>query len=442
MAWKKAKKYWTSLLQSLINFKLKHSSQKLWRNPQLFSFVANPKKLFSCQSDSYKNILAMSLRSKLPHIGTTIFTVMSQMASEEGAINLSQGFPGFGADPILLDLVGKYTREGFNQYAPMAGIPSLRKILSEKTRLTQGYFPDPDREVTIVSGATEAIFSAVSAIVRAGDEVIILEPAYDSYEPAILLNGGIPVYVPLNSTDFSVDWEQVKNAISSKTRAILVNSPHNPSGFVWAENDLNTLANLIWDREIYVVSDEVYEHITFDDKRHFSLGAHPELNQKTFVCGSFGKTFHVTGWKIGYCIAPPTLTEEFRKIHQYVTFSTVTPIQYAFAEYLEVPDRYLSIPSFYQGKRDFFAKGLKETLFEVIPSHGSFFQLVSYGHLSKISDRELAEKMTRKLKVACIPVSVFYSDKKDDKIIRFCFAKTTEDLSKGIERLQNLRSIL
>jgi methionine transaminase len=206
----------------------------------------------------------MSLRSKLPHIGTTIFTVMSQMAAEEGAINLSQGFPGFGADPVLLDLVGKYTLGGFNQYAPMAGIPRLRNILSEKTKLTQGYFPDPDLEVTIVSGATEAIFSAVATLVRAGDEVIILEPAYDSYEPAILLSGGVPVYVPLNSKDFSVDWEKVKKAISSKTRAILVNSPHNPSGFVWAENDLNTLADLIRDREIYVVSDEVYEHITFD----------------------------------------------------------------------------------------------------------------------------------------------------------------------------------
>jgi methionine transaminase len=384
----------------------------------------------------------MSLRSKLPHIGTTIFTVMSQMAAEEGAINLSQGFPGFGADPVLLDLVGKYTLGGFNQYAPMAGIPRLRNILSEKTKLTQGYFPDPDLEVTIVSGATEAIFSAVATLVRAGDEVIILEPAYDSYEPAILLSGGVPVYVPLNSKDFSVDWEKVKKAISSKTRAILVNSPHNPSGFVWAENDLNTLADLIRDREIYVVSDEVYEHITFDGRCHHSLGAHPELNQKTFVCGSFGKTFHVTGWKIGYCIAPPGLTAEFRKVHQYVTFSTVTPIQHAFAEYLEVPDRYLSIPGFYQSKRDFFAKGLKETLLEVIPSQGSFFQLASYGHLSQISDRELAEKMTRKLKVACIPVSVFYSDRKDDKIIRFCFAKAEQDLSDGLERLQSLQSIL
>lgn len=384
----------------------------------------------------------MPLQSKLPHIGTTIFTVMSKLASDEGAINLSQGFPGFGADPILLDLVGKYTREGFNQYAPMAGIPELRSALATKTKVTQGYFPDPDHEITIVSGATEAIFSAVSAIVRAGDEVIVLEPAYDSYEPAITLNGGVPIYVGLNSGDFSVDWEKVKVAITYKTRAIMINSPHNPSGFVWDESDLDKLAELLRDREIFVVSDEVYEHITFDGRKHFSLGAHPELREKTFVCGSFGKTFHVTGWKIGYCIAPPALTVEFRKIHQYVTFSTVTPIQFALAEYLEVQERYLSIPAFYQKKRDLFAKGLSEIGLELIPSNGSFFQMVSYAHLSQMPDTELATLMTRKLKVACIPISVFYSDKKDDKIIRFCFAKTDQELAEGLMRLQNLNKIL
>jgi len=384
----------------------------------------------------------MPLQSKLPHIGTTIFTVMSKLASDEKAINLSQGFPGFGADPILLDLVGKYSREGLNQYAPMTGIPELRNALATKTKVTQGYFPDPDHEVTIVSGATEAIFSAVSAIVRAGDEVIVLEPAYDSYEPAITLNGGIPIYVGLESGDFSVNWDKVKAAISPKTRAIMVNSPHNPSGFVWSESDLEFLAELIRDGEIYVVSDEVYEHIIFDGRKHLSLGAHPELRQKTFVCGSFGKTFHVTGWKIGYCIAPPGLSVEFRKIHQYVTFSTVTPIQYALAEYLQVQERYLSIPAFYQKKRDLFAKGLSETGLELIPTYGSFFQMVSYAHLSQMSDTELAIQMTRKLKVACIPISVFYSTKKDDKIIRFCFAKTDQELAEGLRRLQDLNKIL
>ena len=384
----------------------------------------------------------MTLASKLSHIGTTIFTVMSRMAVEEGAINLSQGFPGFGADPVLLDLVARYTREGFNQYSPMTGIPQLRERLAEKTQLTQGYFPDPEAEVTIVSGATEAIFAAVTAIVRPGDEVIVLEPAYDSYEPAITLNGGVPIYVPLSAGDFSVDWEKVKVAITPKTRAILVNSPHNPSGFVWAQKDVDQLAALIRDRDIYVVSDEVYEHITFDGLTHLSLGSHPELREKTFVCGSFGKTFHVTGWKIGYCIAPAALTVEFRKVHQYLTFSTVTPIQYALAEYLEVPDRYLSIPDFYQKKRDLFVDGLAHTDLLFRPSGGSFFQLASYGHLSQIGDRELAERMTRTLKVACIPISVFYSDRRDDKIIRFCFAKEASELQEGLNRLKDLSKIL
>lgn len=379
----------------------------------------------------------MTLTSKLPHIGTTIFTVMSRMATEEGAINLSQGFPGFGADPVLLELVGKYTREGYNQYPPMAGVMGLREQLANKTLLTQGYLPDPESEVTIVSGATEAIFAAVSAVVRQEDEVIVLEPAYDSYEPAITLNGGIPVYVSLRD-DFSVDWEKVKSMLSPKTRAILTNSPHNPSGYVWSEGDVARLAEIIQDREIFVISDEVYEHITFDGRRHISLGSHPELRSKTFVCGSFGKTFHVTGWKIGYCLAPAELTVEFRKIHQYLTFTTVTPIQYALAEYLEDPERYLAIPEFYQRKRDLFVQGLSETGLKFTPSTGSFFQLASYGHLSQVSDRELAERMTRQLKVACIPVSVFYSDKKDDKVIRFCFAKKEEELLEVLRRLKNL----
>ncbi|OOG73763.1 methionine aminotransferase [Algoriphagus sp. A40] len=382
------------------------------------------------------------LSSKLPHIGTTIFTVMSRMATEEGAINLSQGFPGFGADPVLLEMASKYIKEGYNQYPPMAGIVGLRQKLAEKTQLTQGYFPDYETEVTIVSGATEAIYAAVSAVIRLGDEVIVLEPAYDSYEPAITLNGGVPIYVALNSGDFSVDWEKVKAAITLKTRMIMVNSPHNPSGYVWSKDDVDRLAELIRDRDIFVVSDEVYEHITFDGKKHHSIGAHSELREKTFVCGSFGKTFHVTGWKIGYCLAPPNLTLEFRKIHQYLTFTTVTPIQYALAEYLEVPERYLSIPNFYQKKRDLFAKGLAETALKFIPSNGSFFQLASYGHLSQIGDRELAERMTRKLKVACIPISVFYSDRRDDKIIRFCFAKNDSELLEGLERIKKLSEIL
>ncbi|GMQ23709.1 pyridoxal phosphate-dependent aminotransferase [Algoriphagus sp. oki45] len=382
------------------------------------------------------------MESKLPHIGTTIFTVMSKLATDEGAINLSQGFPGFGADPELLELVGKYTLKGYNQYPPMAGILALRLKLAEKTQLTQGYFPDPEREVTIVSGATEALFAAASAVVRKGDEAIVLEPAYDSYEPAITLNGAKPIYVPLNEQDFSPDWERIKKAITDKTRAIFVNSPHNPSGYVWNETDLQELAQITRNREIYIISDEVYEHITFDGKKHFSLGAHPELREKTFVCGSFGKTFHVTGWKIGYCIAPPEMTTEFRKIHQYLTFTTVTPMQYALAEYLEKPDRYLSIPDFYQKKRNLFNSGLSQTDFQFRPSAGSFFQLVNYGHLSKMPDRELATRMTKELKVACIPVSVFYSDKKDNQVLRFCFAKEEAELLEALDRLKDLNHIL
>ena len=389
-----------------------------------------------------KSSFTMTLISKLPHIGTTIFTIMSKMATDEGAINLSQGFPGFGSDPILLEMVAKYTQAGYNQYSPMSGIPALRNILAKKTQLTQGYFPNPDQEVTIVSGATEAIFCAVTSVVRSGDEVIVLEPSYDSYEPAITLNGGVPVYVPLNQGDFSVDWERVKTAITSKTRAIMVNSPHNPSGYVWSVEDVNQLAELVEKTGIYVISDEVYEHITFDNRQHISIGSHPILRDQTFVCGSFGKTFHVTGWKIGYCIAPEVLTGEFRKIHQYVTFSTVTPIQYALAEYLEEPERYLSIPDFYQKKRDLFAEGLAQTELEFVPSTGSFFQLVSYGHLSQLPDRVLAERMTKELKVACIPISVFYSDRRDDKIIRFCFAKEERELMEALNRLKGLKSII
>uniref|UniRef100_UPI00404760FB methionine aminotransferase n=1 Tax=Algoriphagus sp. TaxID=1872435 RepID=UPI00404760FB len=383
----------------------------------------------------------MSLISKLPQVGTTIFTIMSRMAQEENAINLAQGFPGFGSDPILLELVAKFTRDGNNQYAPMSGVSELKLALATKTQRTQGYFPDPESEVTIVSGATEALFSALSAVVRPGDEVLVLEPSYDSYVPGILLNGGIPVFVALNPTDFSVDWELVASKITDKTRAIVVNSPHNPSGQVWSMEDVAQLASLVSKRGIFVISDEVYEHILFDGKVHHSLGSHPELRERTFVCGSFGKTFHVTGWKIGYCIAPVPLSQEFRKIHQYVTFSTVTPIQFALAEYLDDPKHYLNLPSFYQKKRDLFVEGLKSTPFNFQASQGSFFQLVSYAHLSKKSDVYVAEQMTRKLKVACIPVSVFYSTKQDHQVLRFCFAKKEEELEEALRRIQKIATI-
>ena len=383
----------------------------------------------------------MSLISKLPQVGTTIFTTMSRMALEENAINLAQGFPGFGSDPVLLELVAKYTRGGFNQYAPMSGVSELKQALATKTQVTQGYYPDPESEVTIVSGATEALFAAFTAIVHPGDEVIVLEPAYDSYVPAITLNGGIPIFVPLQSPDFSVDWALVASKINSKTRAIVVNSPHNPSGYVWSQEDVDNLASLVTRHGLFVISDEVYEHILFDGKSHISLGSNAALRERTFVCGSFGKTFHVTGWKIGYCIAPKVLSTEFRKVHQYLTFSTVTPLQYALAEYLEDAEKYLELPSFYQKKRDLFLKGLALTPLQFKPSQGSFFQLATYGHLSKKSDLLIAEQMTRQLKVACIPVSVFYSTGQDHQVLRFCFAKKEEELEEALLRIQKVASL-
>ena len=383
----------------------------------------------------------MSLISKLPQVGTTIFTTMSRMALEENAINLAQGFPGFGSDPVLLELVAKYTRGGFNQYAPMSGVSELKLALANKTQITQGYYPDPESEVTVVSGATEALFAAFTAIVHPGDEVIVLEPAYDSYVPAITLNGGIPIFVPLQSPDFSVDWDLVASKISSKTRAIVINSPHNPSGYVWSQEDVDNLAALVTQQGLLVISDEVYEHILFDGKSHISLGSNAALRERTFVCGSFGKTFHVTGWKIGYCIAPKVLSTEFRKVHQYLTFSTVTPLQYALAEYLEDTDKYLGLPSFYQKKRDLFLKGLALTPLQFQPSQGSFFQLATYGHLSKKSDLLIAEQMTRQLKVACIPVSVFYSTGQDNQVLRFCFAKKEEELEEALLRIQKVASL-
>lgn len=381
----------------------------------------------------------MAISSKLPKVGTTIFTVMSKLASDCGAINLSQGFPGFDCDPVLLELVNKYMKAGFNQYAPMSGVPVLRERIAEKTKLVYGLDLDSEFEVTVVSGATEALYAAVTAVVKYGDEVILFDPAYDSYAPAVELNGGIPVFVPLSLPEFSVDWERVKAAISDKTRLIMVNTPHNPSGYVWTQEDLDTLAALIQDTDILVVSDEVYEHITFDGRAHLSLLIHPVLKERTFVCGSFGKTFHVTGWKIGYCLAPAYLTVEFRKVHQFLTFSTASPLQYALADYLSEPARYFSLPDFYQKKRDLFCVGLSETPFKFIPAQGSFFQMVSYGHFTQELDYDLAVRLTKEIGVASIPVSVFFSDKKDHKILRFCFAKDDSELGVALDRLVEMK---
>jgi len=377
----------------------------------------------------------MLIESKLPEVGTTIFTIMSKLAADHQAINLSQGYPGFNAPKDLLDLVTTHMRLGNNQYAPMSGVPILRQRIAKKVQLQTGIRYNEEDEVTVVSGATEAIFSAITATVQPGDEVIVLEPAYDLYVPAIKLAGGVPVFVSLNMPDFSVNWEKLKSAVTKKTRLILVNTPHNPGGYVWTQVDLDNLADLIQDKNILVISDEVYEHITFDGRPHLSLMTHPVLRERTFVCCSFGKTFHVTGWKVGYCLAPKELTAEFRKVHQFVTFSSPTPFQYALADFIQDPDSYLLLPEFYQKKRDLFCEGLETTDFTFTPAQGSFFQLLSYKHLSDESDLILAKRLTTDYGVACIPISVFFHDKTDHKILRFCFAKNDSDLFEALNRL-------
>jgi methionine aminotransferase len=378
------------------------------------------------------------ISSKLPDIGTTIFTIMSKLAVENNALNLSQGFPNFDVAPELTSLLDKYTRKGFNQYAPMTGVQVLREALAEKTSALYGVNYDPETEITVTSGATEALFAAISAVVSPGDEVIIFEPAYDSYAPAIRLNGGIPVYVTLTPPDYTTDWQEVKSKISEKTRMIIINTPHNPTGTVLSAEDLNELATLVRNTDIFVLGDEVYEHIIFDGLPHHSLLTHPELKERSFICGSFGKTFHITGWKIGYCLAPKELNVEFRKVHQYLTFSTFTPAQYALAEYLKTPENYLSIPAFYERKRDQFLSAIAGSRFTFKPSQGSFFQNVSYEALTDENDFDLAVRLTKEIGVASIPVSVFCHQKNDFKILRFCFAKDRETLEKAGERLSKL----
>jgi methionine aminotransferase len=376
--------------------------------------------------------------SKQPQVQTTIFTKMSQLATEEGALNLSQGFPGFDCSEELQELVRFYAK-GHNQYAPMAGVPLLRQSIANKTDSFYGVSLDADTEVTVVSGATEALFAAIHCSVSAGDEVIMFDPSYDAYDPIVRLAGGIPVHIPLNSsTGFSIDWEELSRKITSKTRAIMVNSPHNPTGSVWSMEDLDAFAEVVKGTNILIVSDEVYEHIVFDGGQHASVLLHPELRQRSFVCGSFGKTYHITGWKMGYCLAPPYLTQEFRKLHQWVTFSSATPLQYALAEYLKTPAHYLGLSSFYQQKRDLFASYFKDSRWKILPSHGSFFQCLDYAEISNESDVDLAVRLTKELKVASIPVSVFYEKPPEDRILRFCFAKNDDVLREAAQKLSAL----
>lgn len=368
--------------------------------------------------------------SKLPDVGTTIFTVMSELAAECGAINLSQGFPDFAAPAGLLERVAHHLHAGRNQYAPMTGVAELREQIARKTERLYGRRTDPVTEITVTSGATEALFCAIQACVHHGDEVIVFDPAYDSYEPATRLAGGKAVHVPLTPPWFSIDWQRVREALTPRTRMIVLNSPHNPTGAVLSAADLDILAGLVRERPIIVLSDEVYEHIIFDGLRHESLLRHAELAARSLVVSSFGKTYHATGWKIGYCVAPAPLMAEFRKVHQFVQFCVVTPMQIALADYLEsTPEHYLNLPAFYQAKRDLFCELLAPSRFRLTPSKGTYFQLVDYSAISDERDVDFARRLTREAGVACIPVSVFYEEPPAMHWLRFCFAKDAGTLA-------------
>jgi methionine aminotransferase len=376
-----------------------------------------------------------ALDSKLPKVGTTIFSLMSKLAQECQAINLSQGFPDFECHPELIEGVTHYMKQGANQYCPTAGLPALREQIALKTERDHGISIDPETEITVHSGASEAIFNIIAAVVKADDEVIIFEPAYDLYKPVIELFEGKVVPISLNAEDFSLDWEKARTAITPKTRLLIINTPHNPSGTTLKAKDMQTLTDLVKDTPILVIGDEVYEHIIFDGKAHQSVLRYPELRERSFAVFSFGKTFHVTGWRVGYCIAPPALTNELRKIHQYNTFSTFTPAQYALADFLKDETHYQELPSFYQARRDKIREWLSDTAFKLLPCEGTYFQTVSYGHLSQENDIEYAQRLTREVGVATIPFSPFYTQAEDHKHLRFCFAKKYETMEQAMEKL-------
>ncbi|EZH71812.1 aminotransferase [Aquimarina atlantica] len=376
-----------------------------------------------------------NINSKLPEVSTTIFTVMSQLAHKHNALNLSQGFPNFEASPELIDLVTRGMQNGYNQYAPMPGSLSLREIITKKTNSLYGSHYHPETDITITSGATQAIFTIISAFIHPGDEVIIFKPAYDSYEPSIKLYGGTIVPIQLTAPDFSIDWQEVASKITSKTKMIIINTPHNPSGSILSKEDMLQLEKLMKNTDIILLSDEVYEHIIFDDQKHQSAALFPGLAERAFITASFGKTFHTTGWKMGYCLAPKELMAEFRKVHQFNVFSSSHPMQYALAEYLKVPEHYLSLPGFYQQKRDFFLSMIKNSRFKFIPASGTYFQVLDYSAITDESDIAFAERLTKEHKIASIPVSVFNLNQKDDKVLRFCFAKTEDTLKRAAEIL-------
>ena len=376
--------------------------------------------------------------SRLPQVGTTIFTLMSALATTHGAVNLGQGFPDFEGDPALLQAVSQAMAEGLNQYPPMAGVPALREVVAAKIEAMYGKRYDAGHEITITAGATQAILTAILAIVGPGDEVIVLEPNYDSYAPNIELAGGVVVRVPLLAGSFRPDFDGIAAAITPRTRAILVNSPHNPSATIWRSADFDQLAEILRPTDALLISDEVYEHMVFDGERHASASAHPELAARAFVVSSFGKTFHVTGWKIGTVAAPAPLSAEFRKVHQFNVFTVNTPMQHGLASYLVKPAPYLELPAFYQRKRDLFRQGLAGTRFKLLPSEGSYFQVVDYSAISALGEADFCRWLTQEIGVAAIPLSAFYADGRNQSLVRFCFAKQDATLHSALARLARL----
>lgn len=382
----------------------------------------------------------INILSKLPNVGNSIFSTMSLLADKHGAINLSQGFPDFDCSSKLIDLVHGHMKKGHNQYAPMMGVQCLRERIAEITENLYGAIYHPDKEVTITSGATQAIFTAIASIIRPDDEVICFDPAYDCYAPAVDLCGGVVKTVTLTPDDFNINWDDVKKVFSHKTKLIIINTPQNPTAHVLTDHDMRQLIKLTNGTDIFIISDEVYDKIVFDKRQHISVASYPELRERSFVISSFGKMFHVTGWKIGYCLAAEKLTTEFRRVHQYLVFSVNTPIQYALADFLEDAEEYLQLADFFQKKRDFLTKALKSTAFHVLPSAGSYFLLANYENISNENDIDFTKRLVTQHGVATIPLSVFYKNRIDKHLIRFCFAKKQETLEKAVDCLSAIHT--
>ncbi|MFT0171612.1 pyridoxal phosphate-dependent aminotransferase [Paraburkholderia mimosarum] len=387
---------------------------------------------------SQDTLLTPSFPSRLPNVGTTIFTVMSALAAEKGAVNLGQGFPDFDCDSRIVEAVAQAMREGHNQYPPMAGVAALREAIADKIERVYGRRYDANSEITVTAGATQALLTAILATVHAGDEVIVVEPTYDSYLPSIELAGGKPVFVTLEAPDYAIPFDRLAAAITPKTRLILINTPHNPTGTVWRADDMQKLEDIVRGTNVLVLSDEVYEHMVYDGQPHESVARYPELAARSFIVSGFGKTYHVTGWKVGYVAAPAPLTAEFRKVHQFNVFTVNTPMQFGLAQYLRDPRPYLELPAFYQKKRDFFRAGLANTRFKLLPCEGTYFQCVDYSAISDLPEAEFSKWLTAEIGVAAIPVSAFYHEAHESGVVRFCFAKQESTLATALERLARL----